>query len=237
MTKLSKFRRKFWLKVLVGTTFGYILTTLMLYLLHRVSGNEFGSIKYYVIPGILGIVFIPIFLTKLYPSKEERIKEFEEFEDKFEETGNELIINTFGEEVYDKLYRDDFNEIPIETLEVCEELLSNEKCKGNNELSFYIYVKMAKSYFKDSSYQSSIEYLKKALSIKPHDFYTNFRIAELYEMVSEGELAVNHYESSTKSPDISSGRLQQHVYTQINRVKTKGPSLRQPPQGFKWLTG
>ena len=96
---------------------------------------------------------------------------------------------------------------------------------------------MAKSYFRDSSYQSSIEVLKKALSIKPHDFYTNFRIAQLYEMVSEGELAVNHYESSSKSPDISLGRLKMYAYTKINRVKTKGPSLRQLPQGFKWLVG
>ena len=181
-------------------------------------------------------MFIPFFITKLYLPKPKVIPEYRRLEDSFEESGDQLIITAFGEKQYDKLYVDDLNWVPICGIDLCKHLLSKNETKNNDDLRFYIYAKTARLYFKDGLYKEAIEFLGKALSIKPNDFVTNFRIAQLLERIGSGKEAIVHYEQALKAPDITSKKLQRFFSSQIRRVKRSGPRQKEPPRGLKWLS-
>ena len=170
MSTLSKFKRSFWIKLLAGAFIGNLVIISSLYLLHRVSGNEFEHIIFLMVTYTVLLLFIPVFLTKLYRPNEKRIQELNEVQDNFEEVADELILSTFGDEMFKRLYFDDFNWSPVDGIQACKELLSKEEAKNNNEIRFYIFAKMAKYYFRDNSYQESIQHFQKALSIEPDNF-------------------------------------------------------------------
>lgn len=164
--------------------------------------------------------------------------EYEVEEKLFEELGNDIILQVSGSKEFEKLYLDEFNWIPTNAIDVCSNLLKKEKSKDNLELQFYLNVKLAKFYMRNSQLREAISALKDALSVKPTNLIANFRIAVLYESIGSGEDAILHYELAGRD-NVVSKNLKDYLNNQIQRVKTTGPRQKGPydGSGFQWLTG
>ncbi len=236
MDRVSKFKRKFWIKMQLLVVAATIYCAFICYLFDLLLGEEF-DIRIALPVFIAILIFLPFFVAKFSKQERKRISEFLAVEDSFERSGDDLLISTFGDKIYEKLYVDDLNLVPFNGIDLCKELLSKNASKNNDELRFHLYIKIAKFYFKDGSYSKAQEYLKKSLSIKPTSFIANFRIAEIFENLGSGEDAILHYEAALKSGEIMPIRLLGYVNSQIHRVKTKGPSVKGAPRGLKWMAG
>ena len=236
MDSSIKFKRKFWMKV-IFLGFGLcVFMSINMLLVNFFTGKNYFNPWFFLIFCIAIILFIPFFVTKFYLPKHKVSKEYKQLEESLKERGDDLIISVFGEKIFQKLYVEDLNWIPVDGLDVCMDLLSKEEVKNDEELRFYIYVRMAEFYFKDGSYSNSLKCLKKSISIKPSNFIANYRIAEISERLGLVEQSLAYYECAADSPEIP-GSLKEYVIYRIERIKTTGPITKKAPSGLKWLGG
>jgi tetratricopeptide (TPR) repeat protein len=172
------------------------------------------------------------------PPKRRTTQEYEKAEKTFEESGNRIIIETFGTETFQKLYMDELNWLPKVAIEVCNELVGKKESKANPDITFHIYIKLAKFYARDGRLKDAIRVLRDALLIRPTNLIANYRIATLLESVGSGDDAISHYQLAEEDQLVSKD-LKVYLETQIRRVRTEGPRQKGPwdDSGFQWMTG
>jgi len=237
MSISRELKKKLWLKVaaiMIATSIFYGVTY---YLFNRIAGITVINPFFPVLGAIIIAILLP-FLIKIYAPRKIFINDdYNAKEKEFEEKAENTIATNVDEKTYEKLFMDDLNLIPIDGIQICTSLLSQSHIQENPELKFYILVKLANYYFNNGDYKESITTLNKALSIKPNDIVANMRIAELYERIDLAEEAISHYNAALTSTEALTGNLREFIGSQIHRVKTEGPRVKQPPDNFKWFTG
>lgn len=172
---------------------------------------------------------VTLFLIKISSSTRRKTTgDYEREENRFEESSNQLILNAFGYEIFEKLY---MNGIGIENL------IQKEQSEKDLDLRFCLYVKLAMGYARDGQIKKAIQTFHEALSIKPTDLIANFRIATLYESIGLGDKAILHYQLVKKYNTLA-GNFDDYLDSQIKRIMTNGPRKRGPydGSGLQWLS-
>ena len=195
-----------------------------------------GVVKF-VIPGIIiGAISLPLFYFFFFKDfvssrKNWAIAILEEIQ---ERKAKETILETLGKRIYLEL-NPNFNPININQIDLCKDLLKQEFVSSDDNLEFYIYRKLCKFYIIDENYSGAIEALKSSLKIKPNDVISKICLAETYESIGNGEVAIKIYTeiaASVSNPQ----KIIRYVDEQINRVKKDGPRKAPPITGFRYMT-
>jgi len=237
MQTLSEFKIRLWIKyafLMIGLSIFY---SLGYYFINRIAGKTIVEPIFIIAGGILIALLLPLAIKIYAPSKIITNDDYNAQEIAFEKQGEDLIVNYLDPKIYERLYIDALNLIPNEGIQLCKEILDRSDVQNNSELQFYFLAKLSKYYFNNGEYNNAISSLKEAISIKPDNFIANMRLAELYERVGFADNAILHYETALRNSEIISFNLREFVTSQIQTVKTKGPRKKEPPDGFKWMTG
>jgi hypothetical protein len=153
-----------------------------------------------------------------------------------EKKANALVLDVLGLRKFIRLYLDELSAMGMVREEIYEEVLSDKGISKNDDLKFYIYLKVAKSSLKDSSFERELNYLRKAVSIRSNDLVANYRLANSLERVASGQAAVQAYESALRDPAINTTELKEFILDQIKRVETEGPAKKPPMPGLRFMT-
>lgn len=236
MPTARSLKRKLWLKsaaIILATS---TASGAPYFLLNRSAGV---TVINPIFPGVLGMfvaISLPL-LVKLYSApkiftNDDYIKK----EKEFEEAAENVIAANIDKKLFEKLFMDDLNLIPVDGIDLCTALLSQKRIKDNQELKFSILTKLARYYFNNGDYNKSITTLGAALLIRLNDVVANMRIAELYERVGLAEEAIRHYDAALTATEAPTG-LKEFIAAQTRRIKAEGPNVKQPPDNFKWFIG
>ncbi len=150
-------------------------------------------------------------------------------------SANSIIKNLFGRGKLLILFLDELSVIGDIRVDIYKESLSNENIKGNKELEFLFYIKIARSARKEEDYDKEITYLKDATSIKPYDLTANYRLGNAYEKLNMRSNAIDSYNLALKDSLIDSVELKEFIKAQIDRVNRKGPCKKPPIPGLKYM--
>lgn len=133
---VKEFEKRLWRKVIIYaicmSVFYYILALFL-------PGYDSNPI-WLALFGFLGCLTIPFFMKAGEPSKQKTIWELERIDKDFEESGNELILKTFGFKDFEILYVEEGNWLPINAIDVYRKLIKKEEAKNNPELRFYLFL-------------------------------------------------------------------------------------------------
>ena len=94
---------------------------------------------------IIGPLWLVSFLVvaKLFSTpRKKTTEEYEDAERLFEEAGSQLILDTFGQKSFQKLF-EDLNWNLSEAIDVCCEMLQSGKRIADSDLTFHLLVKLA----------------------------------------------------------------------------------------------
>lgn len=116
------------------------------------------------------------------------------------------------------------------------DLLANPRIQNDLNLQFLTYLKLSQVAFKGYDDEKEVEFLRKAVSIKPIDLIVNYRLGNALERISNALGAIAAYKSALMDPLIGSAELKDFISSQIKRVETKGPSKKPPVPGLRYMT-
>ncbi len=232
---IDEFKKRLWLKLA-----GFILLEIIIFYIILLippfcyTGFSDNPIKLFLSLFLMGLFsfFYMIYLMKVSSSSRRRMSgDYEREENRFEETSNQLILNTFGYEIFERIYTGGMD------INMCKNLLQKEQSGKDPEVRFCLLVKLAICYAKDGQIRTAIQAFRDALSIKPEDLMANFRIATLYESIGSANDAVMHYKLVKKYNKLA-GDFDDYLDNQIKRVMTEGPRERGPydGSGLQWLS-
>ena len=232
----TKFEKRFWRKVAMwGIGAGFCYAILFLLANRLLGARVFDPIGIFVICLVVSVL-LPVFGKMLLKRKRTSFSEYDQLDDNFEKTVNDVIIKRFGEETYLKLYQEELNQIAVDAVVICQDLLRQDEVTQDEELKFYLYTKLAKFYIKDDQYDKALGSLKKALSIKPDNLLINMRIAEVYEWIGAKADAIGSYEAALGASPMVSLQFREYITSQIQRVKTEGPRKKPPMRGLRYMS-
>jgi tetratricopeptide (TPR) repeat protein len=187
----------------------------------------------FIVPSALIMSFVLYLAFKIRKSGRPDI-ELAEFEEYQEKEARKIIINKLGILVFMYL-NPTAKAMNVYQTDICKKLLNRGELKRNKELKFHIYLKLYRFYFIDEDYPKAIDALNSALNIKQNDLITNIRLAETYELLGNGDKAINTYKAIKTFNDISENSK---IYfdNQIKRVIREGPKKATPMTGFRYFT-
>jgi tetratricopeptide (TPR) repeat protein len=138
-----------------------------------------------------------------------------------------LVIKILGFRAYLRLYMDELSALGNVREDIYKSLEGSEEIIQNDGLRFYLYVRIAESALKESSFDRECGYLRKAVSIRPNDLVANYRLGNSLERAGDGTGAVRAYEAALKNAVIDK-ELSEVILDQIKRVEKSGPA-KSPP--------
>ena len=229
--------KRFWRRRVFLIIGAAVLYASVFYLVSRYFGYSggFASVYVLIMGAISVLILLPFFRSKLWRREKSHFSEYDKLEENFEKTANDEIINKLGEGMYTKLYTEDLYRAVIDGISICQELLSRDEVRKDDNLKFYIYVRIASYFVKDEQYNKAVHYLKEALSLKPDHFLVNLKLAEVHEWGGAGTDAIRCYETALATSTNVSTDFKAYIRSQIARVKIQGPRKRLPRVGFTHL--
>jgi tetratricopeptide (TPR) repeat protein len=120
--------------------------------------------------------------------------------------------------------------------EYCTNLLQHKKVESDDNLRFYILMRLYECSILDGKYGRAVDYLDKAQKIKPSDILANYWTAEANELIGNAEKAIRTYQDIVANITPISDSLRGYLNKQIERVKTKGPKSPSPMPGLKYMS-
>jgi tetratricopeptide (TPR) repeat protein len=115
---------------------------------------------------------------------------------------------------------------------IINKYLDSLSMESDLENKFWLHITLASLYGQTWEYNKAMTQLEAAAALKPNDLVANFRLAEALERTGKDDEAIRHYEAALDDPSIESGQLKEFVVSQIQRVRTHGPS-KDPQYPFK----
>lgn len=218
-----KFLIRFWLKnsIMAGAT-GFVIGLIIPLFPFRHLGGT-----------ILGFLVYQIVVYRYFWGKHRGNFEYIYREIVLDNSLKQAIIRRFGKIAYCRFYFDQLNSISSYQWEICQKLLSDNEVIGNDDLMFSIYLKAAKIALKEDNFDREIKYLRKASTIKPNDLVVNCKLAVAMERVRASDDAISAYEAALKDPFLRTDKIRKFLKAQIERVKSKGPSVKQTSPGLR----
>ena len=237
MTISDNFKKKLWLKsIIIGAVYSIILSIGFYFTNKFIPGYAVINPIYVLIAGLIISICFPVFLDKFYKKGSILPKEYRHIEELFEKNGNDIIIKYLGEKTLLSLYNEDLNQIDINGISICSDLLKNKEL--NSELNFYILTKLAIYQAKDGQKSKAIDNFKKALSIKPDDLIANIKLSEIYERTGNAHESILFLNKGIQiiKKDKNKANLIAFLENQIERIKRQGPRKDPPMTGFKHMS-
>ena len=182
----------------------------------------------------LVLLVIPFIGTKFIKWKY-NLSDIEKHEKHFEEQGYKLLVNTYGEKEYEKLLQEEITGHNFDGIQSLKGLLAKNETESNPGLKFFICSMLGKFLYRDEQYNSSIEYLKEALSINSNNSIVNLRLAVVYEYLGNEAESLKAYNRALKDRSIKFKQVRDYIILQINRVRTKGPRKGPPHPGLRYF--
>lgn len=150
-------------------------------------------------------------------------------------SANVLFIKILGVRRYISLYLDELSALGSVREDIYKNLQGKEEVVRNDSYKFCLYVRIAESALKESSCDREIEYLRRAVSIRPNDLVANYRLGNSLERSGDGQGTVRAYEAALKDPVVEK-ELSEVILAQIKRVETSGPAKKPPMPGFRYMS-
>jgi tetratricopeptide (TPR) repeat protein len=236
MINSTESEKRFWRKGVIVGIGNAIWVTVLFFFVNKLLGDTFIPPIFIIICFVLCLIasfLIPVvFGNRIFRRKGSSFPEYDQIEQQFDKTANDLILSKLGEDIYLKLYREELNWVELDGIRICQGLLNRDEVIKDDELRFYLYVRMADFYIKDDQYHNAIDYLKRALIINPLNLIVNLKIAEVYEWMGSEANAISSYETAFINSSNVSERFQTHIRSQIERINKKGSRKRLPRRGF-----
>ena len=189
-----------------------------------------------LIIGLFGILIIPLLGSRTLTGRKARSDDLADIERKFEESFNQKIADTFGRKIFEQLYQEEINQMPVQGIEFCKNLLEKSRSNSDEDLLFGLHITIARFYEKDHDYKTSISQLLEAVTIKPQNLIANIRLAQSYEWIGSGDEAISSYERALENPAAEKESIRNFINSQIEIVKKHGPRKAQPITGFRYAT-
>jgi len=236
MINSTQSEKRFWRKLSMLCIGLAILYAIMLFGVNKLLGHKVIDPIIAFILFLIVALILPFFGSKFLRMRRTSFPDLDQMKEDFEKTANDEIINKLGEETYLELYQEELNQLIVDGIRICQELLSKDKLREDDGLRFHIYVKLAKFYIKDDQYDKAVANFKEALSIKPADLIVNLMIANVYEWLGAGTDAIASYETALHRSSELSQRFLTYITSQIERVKTKGPRKKPALSGLRYMS-
>ena len=183
---------------------------------------ETGRINPLVLLTVAAIISIalPMLRSNFFPSAKDCTAEYDFHDKRLAEQIRQQIDHEFGPSTLNQLFGQ--SDRWQDAANHCLQLLETDKVRNNATLRFGLLLTLARFCEQSGDPHQSIQHLKKALVIQPHNFIANFRLAMNYEWVNRGYDAIRHYQQSLKDPDGISRAMEKLVTAQIARIQTNG---------------
>jgi tetratricopeptide (TPR) repeat protein len=167
-----------------------------------------------------------------------------EFLDSLERQNEKDLEELFAKELgvyYIGYVQPKYDEISIdggreEEIVACKRLLSNEKIAKSEDLMYFIYTKLYRSYMKSSMYDSAISYIGLALSVRHESIFPLVRKAEIFEYTGKKEKSIQAYEHALKLAENHHSELAEYIRHQIERVRYHGVWKAPAVTGLRYMT-
>ncbi len=147
-----------------------------------------------------------------------------------------LVIKNIGLRNYIRLYLDELSTFGSVREDIYKTLLKKDEINQEDDHMFSLYVRIAESALKESSFDREAEYLRKAISIRPSDLVANYRLGNSLERVGDGPGAIRSYEAAIRDTSATGKELNEFILDQIRRIEMKGPAKRPPMLGFSYMS-
>ena len=178
----------------------------------------------------------PPFLLLLFSKKTRSDnREISNLEKAYFKSSRRLIIKRFGLLAYFKFFGG-INKGLNSGYEYCTNLLQHKKAESDDNLRFYIYMRLYECSIIDGKYRRAVDYLEMAQKIKHDDFLACYWTAETNELIGNAEKAISIYQNIIADSTPISNSLKGYLKKQIERVKTKGPKTPSPMPGLKYMS-
>ena len=233
---MIKPEKKFWRKVQLFGMVCVLITAVAYYFINAFLGNELVPPIFVLIIGLIIVLILPLLGSRKLTGRKVRSDDLADIEIKFEESFNQKVADTFGGKVFEQLYQEEINQMPVQGLELCKNLLEKSRRNNDGDLLFGLHIIIARFYEKDNDYKNSISQLLKAVTIKPLNLIANIRLAQNYEWIGSGDEAICSYEKALKDPAAERESIKDFINSQIEIVKKHGPRKAQPITGFRYAT-
>ena len=245
MINSSQSKKRFWRKHTIGVIIGFATFIGFFMLLLRKIGAvpplaHVNPAFVFIFGFIIGIIYMVVgglctsfLLSKFFRRGKTHFSEYDHLYDAFEKRRNDIVIKKLGEDAYMKICELDSDWVILfDAIKICHELLTEDQVQKDDELKSYIYTILAILYSRDQQYHNAVQYLKNALSINPHNFFVHLKLSEVYEWIGAGPDAISSYKLALNSSSDLSQQFKTYIISQIERIKTQGPSKRLPRRGF-----
>jgi len=224
-------------KLTLLLVFAYSICLLIFYFLYRATGNNTFDPK-----GMIPIIAINILLIFIFwrigsPPKEKFRKSFSDIEESFKKQGDDLILDAFGKNIFEKLYLDEQNWIPIEGIDEYKKLLSQGFGNTNTVLNVHLHYRLANNYYKDSQYGKAYSHIKSSLVLDPDNLFLNLMAGKFAGDIGDMKLAVGHFKTVLGHEKEFTPQLREFVIEEIEKIESGEVKKREPPSGKKWMIG
>lgn len=118
----------------------------------------------------------------------------------------------------------------------CKNLLQQKNGETEENLKFYILMRLYECSIIDEKYARAVDFLERALKIRPSDFLASYWNAETNELLGNAEKAIRIYRNIVDDSTFISDSLKRYLEEQIERVITNGPKSPRPVPGLKYMS-
>jgi len=155
--------KKFWRKVQLCGMVYVLIAAVAYYFINTFLGNAFVPPIFVLIVGLIVVLIIPVLGSRKLTGRKARSDDLADIELKFEESFNQKISETFGGKVFEQLYQEEINQMPVQGIEFCKNLLEKSRSNRDEDMLFGLHITIARFYEKDHDYKNSISQLLKAV--------------------------------------------------------------------------
>jgi len=135
---------------------------------------------------------IPMVRSNFFPSARDCEAEYAFHEQRLEREISDCINEALGPETLQGLFSGSTDQ-RASTSAYVNQLLAQEKCRRNPDLHFALLFSMARFHEKAGDPNAAIDYLKRALDIRPEHFIARMHLAGDLEWTGETATANRHY--------------------------------------------
>jgi hypothetical protein len=236
MMKSTKIKFGLFVKLLAFSMLAFAVTFFSIYFFDKATGTKIFDPVAILILGISSLL-TPFLIWILSPPKEKSRKPFSRLEHEFNKEGDRLVINNFGDKTFEKIFMDEQNIMPIDGIEVCQNLLENPLSLKKDIIRMHLLYRLSNNYYRNGQYESAAKSIKSALKIEPMNLLLNLVAAEFFEYIGQKHEVIKHYENALFNTKELTPDLKKFVLSRMKKIEAEGLQKREPPSGKKWMTG
>jgi tetratricopeptide (TPR) repeat protein len=104
-----------------------------------------------------------------------------------------------------------------------EKMIDSGVVEKNEELKFFLYLKLSRLFLKLNEFDRAIKYLELSILIKPRYLLSYIWLAEAYDLNYETDSAIDVYDKALKCKTTIPDKMKIYIETERNYLIARGP--------------